>query len=295
VVVEGRQVSEVVVVRLSGQPGAPDGRVQPRSLGLPVVRRPVDDPRMDMSEIGSDWDEVASRPSEQGEIDYVDRLAREEEAMVGGASRHDNGLTLESDDPRDADFGADQSLDSGDDHADQASDSDPDGSSDAPADGYNPLAAAREDLSILVSALDDVSHQLANLVETLREQSSESIDRQPDLENQLVLAEQIAPTVSQLKGVAEELVADGLDQTPDLAFTATAQMTALQSEVRYARKRYRANRAWGKIWGALKRIAPRLWSLISHLVKVKEWSVTGQVGTGVLGLAQASIRVTFGQ
>jgi hypothetical protein len=28
---------------------------------------------------------------------------------------------------------------------------------------------------------------------------------------------------------------------------------------------------------------------------VKEWSVTGQVGTPVLGLAQAGISVTFGR
>ena len=250
---------------------------------------------MDISEIGSDWDEVPSEPSEQSDSYYIDRLAREEEAYLKGSNRHDDRTTLRSDDPRDAGFGEYDPSDSGDDHADQASDSDPDGSTNAHADGYDRLTAAREDLRVLVSALDDVSHQLADLVETLGEQSSESVDGQPDLENQLVLAEQIAPQVGQLKGAAEELVAHGLDQTPDLAFSATAQMTALQNEVRYARKRYRANRAWAKIWGALKRIAPRLWSLISHLVKVKEWSVTGQVGTGVLGLAQASICVTFGQ
>ena len=102
------------------------------------------------------------------------------------------------------------------------------------------------------------------------------------------------PEVDQLKDVARELVKRGLDQAPDLAFSATAQMTVLRTDVRRARKRFSANSAWKRIWDLLKGLPQRLLSLISHLVKVKEWSVTGQVGTGMLGLAQASISVTFG-
>jgi hypothetical protein len=40
---------------------------------------------------------------------------------------------------------------------------------------------------------------------------------------------------------------------------------------------------------------PLLWSIIGHLVTVKEWTVTGQAGGGMLGFPQASVSVTFGK
>jgi hypothetical protein len=166
---------------------------------------------------------------------------------------------------------------------------------DADSEAYDRQAAAREDLGALVNALDEVSRQLSRLADGLRHESSEETDRSPDREEQLALAEQIAPEVRLLTGTATELVAQGTDQEPDLAFSAAAQMAALRSDLRFAKKRYSVNRAWKKIWEVLTRAAPRLWSLISHLVKVKEWSVTGEIGTGVLGLAQARISVTFGK
>jgi hypothetical protein len=169
------------------------------------------------------------------------------------------------------------------------------GSDDVGSDGYDRQAAAREDLRLLVNALDEVSRELTHLAEALRQESSERTNRSLDLDEQAALAEQIVPEVRLLTGTARKLVARGTDQEPDLAFSAAAQMTALKSDLRFAKKRYFQNRAWAKVWAALKRAAPRLWSLISHLVKVKEWSVTGEVGTGVLGLARASISVTFGK
>ena len=38
--------------------------------------------------------------------------------------------------------------------------------------------------------------------------------------------------------------------------------------------------AWGTFRDLRKAIPSRLWSMIGHLVKVKEWSVTGQDGGG---------------
>jgi hypothetical protein len=165
--------------------------------------------------------------------------------------------------------------------------------------GYDRMVAAQDDLRVLVSALDEVAQQLVVLSYTLQEQLDGGRDRldsgeKAALEEQVDLAVQIAPEVHQLKDTANELVARGPDQAPDLAFSATAQMSALRSDVRRARKRFSANRVWKSVWDMLKELPQRLLSLISHLVKVKEWSVTGQVGTGMLGLAQASISVTFG-
>jgi uncharacterized phage infection (PIP) family protein YhgE len=159
---------------------------------------------------------------------------------------------------------------------------------------YKQEDAAREDLRVLVAALDKVSGQLAELTDTLQQQLSQVAATPPDLEEQLDLAKQIAPEISQLKTAVTELPERGLSQEPDLAFSVTAQMTAVMSDLRYAKTQFSATRMWKKIWATLKRAAPRLWSLISHLVKVKEWSVTAAVGTGVLGLANASISVTFG-
>jgi hypothetical protein len=174
----------------------------------------------------------------------------------------------------------------------------PDDANDIPdqaTGGYNRDDAAREDLRILVSGLDEVSRQLHELTVTLMgQQLSKQVDGQPDIVEETDLAGEIVSEVSRLSKTAHDLVAQGSNQEPDLAFSATAQMTVVRSDLRYARKRFSATSAWTKIWETLTRVAPRLWSLISHLVKVKEWSVTGQVGTGVFGLAQASISVTFG-
>jgi hypothetical protein len=191
-----------------------------------------------------------------------------------------------------ADAGSEPAEDAG---SEPAGDAGPEPAGDADSEAYDRQAAAREDLGVLVNALDEVSRQLSRLADALRHESSEETDRSPDLEEQVTLAEQIAPEVRQLTGTATELVAQGTDQEPDLAFSAAAQMAALRSDLRFAKKRYSVNRAWKKIWEVLTRAAPRLWSLISHLVKVKEWSVTGEIGTGVLGLAQARISVTFGK
>jgi hypothetical protein len=160
--------------------------------------------------------------------------------------------------------------------------------------GYKREEAARQDLHILVDALDKVTRQLKELTDTLEQHLAEGVAPSPDVEEQLHLAKQIAPEISQLKDAVTELPERRLNQEPDLAFSATAQMTAVMSEVGYAKKQFPVTRMWKKIWATLKTAAPRLWSLISHLVKVKEWSVIGEVGTGVLGLAKASISVTFG-
>jgi hypothetical protein len=167
------------------------------------------------------------------------------------------------------------------------------------ADGYDRAAAAQDDLRVLVNALNEVAKQLLALSHTLQQQlyrgpDGLGPDEKATLEAQVDLADQMAPEVRRLADTARELVAQGPDQAPDLAFSATAQMTALRSDIRRARKRFSANSAWKKIWDMLKDLPKRLLSMISHLVKVKEWSLTGQVGTGVLGLAQASISVTFG-
>lgn len=44
----------------------------------------------------------------------------------------------------------------------------------------------------------------------------------------------------------------------------------------------------------IKRFLSKLWSLISGLLTPKEWKLKGQVGTGLLGLANVEVEITFG-
>jgi hypothetical protein len=160
-------------------------------------------------------------------------------------------------------------------------------------DGYDQLTAAREDLQQLVTSLNEVSVRLANLTDTLTQQA-EAGDARPEVKEQLDLAKQIAPEVSQVQNTAKEIYKRGPDQEPGLALAAAAEMSAAASDSKRARKRF-PNKVWQEIMDLLESAFPKLWSLISHLVKVKEWSVTGKVGTGPLGMLEASISVTFGK
>lgn len=44
----------------------------------------------------------------------------------------------------------------------------------------------------------------------------------------------------------------------------------------------------------LKRFLAKIWQIISGLLTPKEWKLKGQVGTGILGLADVGIEITFG-
>jgi hypothetical protein len=169
------------------------------------------------------------------------------------------------------------------------------GTEDVDPDEYDRQAAATADLNILVGALEDVTEQLRALAQSLTWQSREAENPQPRMQQQLDLAEQLVPQVQRLTGTARAIVARGKDQEADLAFSATAQMMTLKSDLKYARKQYPTTRLWARIWATLKKALPRLWSIISHLVTVKEWSITGQAGIPVLNLVQTSISITFGK
>jgi hypothetical protein len=44
----------------------------------------------------------------------------------------------------------------------------------------------------------------------------------------------------------------------------------------------------------IKRISGQLWQLLSRLMTPKEWKLSGDIGTGPFGLANAGIEITFG-
>lgn len=149
----------------------------------------------------------------------------------------------------------------------------------------NRLAAVHRDLDLLVGVFKEISGQLQDLAAKLG-------DKSPDRDEQAAEVKKITPDVDQRIFDVEEL-AKRPDQALDLAVPATSQWSTVDSELGYASNRWHGR--WTEIWETLKGVGPRLWDMISRLVKVKEWTVTGQVGIPMLGLAQASISVTFGK
>jgi hypothetical protein len=197
--------------------------------------------------------------------------------------------------PEDEDSGTDARGDSED--TDAGGDSETSDAAGNGADGdaiYDREAAARRDGQLLIESIDELSNDLSDLADRLKERPESQQGISPELAEETRRTQQIRQSVRLLKAIIRDLIAEGVDQSPDLAFRATAQMQATSDNVKRSRKRFGKGK-WDAIWDAVRNAASWLWSLISHLVKVKEWTVTGQLGLGAIGLAQASISVTFGE
>lgn len=165
-------------------------------------------------------------------------------------------------------------------------------------DSYDRLEAARADLAILLSDLSSLSGQLEELATAVRRAGLPGMPgMQPGFHARLTGASQ------RLAATLNALVEAGADQPPSLAFSAVAQLSALEHDISAIaaaaipadRFRPEDDAGMGQVLTAtLQRVRMRLWSLISHLAKIKEWSLTGQLGTGSPGLSPESILVTFG-
>lgn len=150
---------------------------------------------------------------------------------------------------------------------------------------YDPVVAAREDRVVIAEAVRVITNALETLLRTLDHERSTEEAR---------AAEQVMAGTGQILRMTDDMLAKGPAQDPDLAFAATAQAEAVKGETKPARKRWRKP-AWDTVWNEVKMILRRLWSMIGHLVQVKEWTVQGQVSTPLFGLGSASVSVTFGK
>jgi hypothetical protein len=111
------------------------------------------------------------------------------------------------------------------------------------------------------------------------------------------VADGLIALVEAQKVRVKELVKAGPGQPPGPAFELVAEQEALVDDVEDAEADAQGagQSFWKKIKHWLSRAGGKLWVMIQRLTTVKEWSLTGKMGTGVLGLAEASISVTFGK
>lgn len=157
------------------------------------------------------------------------------------------------------------------------------------AGAYDALAAARQDHAVIVAGLNTIT----GLLQGLREDIARQVALQ---EQQQLVTEQLLAAVQQERHLIDELINNGTNQGPGVAYAAQQQATVIDTETTDASQRWPSS-AWEKIKAEVKKVLARLWSVISKLVTVKEWTLTGKVGTpGLLfGLAEASVSVTFGR
>jgi hypothetical protein len=159
-----------------------------------------------------------------------------------------------------------------------------------PPAGYDRVAAAREDYADAARDIRTITRELRRFAESLPQTGQlQEVQRE-----QLRLAERQLREYQRLTALLEELLSKGRDQDPGVGFSAATRATALDGETKDAEEQWPQS-IWKEIRKTLRRLLPRVWSMISHLLQVKEWSLEGQVGAGVIGWAQAGISVTFGK
>ena len=108
------------------------------------------------------------------------------------------------------------------------------------------------------------------------------------------LADRLKEDCEDLIDGLEELLERGPDQEPSVAFQVVAAAQAAEEESNSALKKW-PGRVWDKISAELMVALKRIWSMISKLLTVKEWTLNGQLSAEPFGLAQVGVSVTFGK
>lgn len=164
--------------------------------------------------------------------------------------------------------------------------------------GFDPEAAARGDHDAAVSdlrrAIVEITQEIMDLRAALTAARQERRDTDGALLRALQLALRHESDYRQLIALLDEMLEAGRGQGPTLGCEAVSTAQAVTGEAKRERKRSPGH-AWDRIWHILKTVLRRIWSMISHLLAVKEWKVSGRAGNGLFGLAQVGIEITFGE
>jgi hypothetical protein len=148
------------------------------------------------------------------------------------------------------------------------------------ARGYDRLAAAEQDHDVIVSLLTDMRQELEQAI------------------GGMAAAERahaaMAMTLNgRLEAIVGALMRQGVDQDPGTGAAAMQTTEMLTDEIQAA-EQVNPRSLWNRMLDTIKSLSKHLWSMISHLLKVKEWTLSGEAGVSLLGLAKVGITVTFG-
>ena len=158
------------------------------------------------------------------------------------------------------------------------------------------LMPAQDDVQLLVRDLDWVCGTLSEIATVWRR----ALAYLPDLPPSIPVRLQDA--ARQLTAGAQALAAAGPGQPPDLALRAAGELFALRDDIASARAMTNGPgipdlgdaRLWESLSAALDRAGNQLLSLILHLVKIKNWSLSDQTAAGVPHDGQAGLLVQLG-
>lgn len=151
-------------------------------------------------------------------------------------------------------------------------------------EGENGFAAVQEAVPELEKEISDLRERISRLMIDIQseleafppEPSEEAFSFSRSLLDNLSTIETLLEWLNQQLDIAAQQAAPGRAASSTGGILATA-------------------RGWlASVKSWLKRICKQLWQLISRLMTPKEWKLTGKVGTGVLGLAEVGIEITFG-
>jgi hypothetical protein len=178
---------------------------------------------------------------------------------------------------------------------------------DVQAEEDEALRFASAALGRVKSKLDGAAGDLEQIVRDLEARDLESAGEDGDRQ-QIHDAEQALAQIQPLIDFLGRLRKRGRHQDPGDALSVVAQMSALTSDVEAARDRSPASdsppgppphrpplyRLWDAALGKIREALPHVWAFISRLFTPTQWSVAGNVSTGIFGFAGASISITFG-
>jgi len=164
-------------------------------------------------------------------------------------------------------------------------------------------AAAAAALQRVTSKLKEAESVLTAMAEHLRSADSNPL--------QLRDAEQVLGQIKPVETTLDRMLKRRRGQDPGDAFTVVARMSALVSDAERDRTAELDDgppgppppdpppgwlrRCWNAVLAHFKEAMLHLWAFIANLVTPTQWTVQGNVGTGVFGFASASVSVTFGK
>jgi hypothetical protein len=164
------------------------------------------------------------------------------------------------------------------------------------------LAYAEAALARVTSRLGDAAGELSEFAADLRSAGDDP--------QQLRAAEQVLDQIQSVEDILQRIFRRRrARQNPGDGFSVVAQVSALVSDAETDTDRWPGTgpdpsgpppkpprrSPWKVALAHIKDALPHIWAFISRLITPVQWTASGNVGTGIFGIASASITVTFGK